>query len=53
MDITREQEDEAFDKLRSKLDRVHPSNRLDNPSLMIKATYQELAAIMQFYRRSS
>ena len=52
-DITREQENAAFDKLRYKLEMVHPSNRWMDPVLMPKMKYSELKAIMQFYLRHS
>lgn len=52
-EITREQEHAAFDKLRDKVEKVHPANRKPDLVVMPKMTWAEWSAIFQFYRRNA
>ena len=52
-EITREDENEAFDKLFDKVQRIHPSNRAADPVVMPKLKFSEWMAIRQFYRRNA
>jgi hypothetical protein len=49
--MTPQIETRAFEKLRAKLNRVHPSNRASDPVLLTKLSYSEVAAILDFYLR--
>lgn len=50
-EITRDDENAAFDKLRSKIERIPPQNRRADLVVMPKMTLAEWDAIFQFYRR--
>lgn len=50
-EITREDEIAAFEKIRSTIERVHPTNRKPDLIIMPKLTYAEWNAVFQFYLR--
>lgn len=52
-ELDRHDEEEAFDKLRSKLERLAPANRMDDTVVVaVKLTILDLRALMQMYRRN-
>lgn len=52
MDITHDDENAAFDKLRSKFERLAPWAKADDTQvLMPKLTVRDVRAMLQMYRR--